>query len=161
MNIKQQTTGDGVSGQETDEESDTTESRDDQEQEQGEEQQDVETPSAGKEGGEETSETQRAFDENMEKQADVNNRDRTCYIETPSGELDVYPLEFVRVEFREAIANATSGLERVRIEYSQFLSSIKRDVTFMVQQFEMRKSDAYARTQTHKTGVDTQRIVQL
>jgi hypothetical protein len=151
----------GVIGDKTDNESDTTESRQsDDEQQEGEETQDVETPSAGKDGGEETSETQRAFDENMEKQTDVNNRDRTCYIETPSGELDVYPLEFVRDEFREAIANATSGLERVRNEYSQFLASIKRDVTFMVQQFEMRKSaDAYARTQTHKTGVlDTQAL---
>ena len=39
-------------------------------------------------------------------------------------------------------------------EFKKFLTSIKRDVNFMVQQFEMKKSaDAYARQQTHKTGV--------
>ena len=37
---------------------------------------------------------------------------------------------------------------------NKFLASIKRDVNFMVQQFEMKKSaDAYARQQIHKTGV--------
>ena len=38
--------------------------------------------------------------------------------------------------------------------------SIKSDVNHMVQQFEMKKSaDAYARQQTHKTGVlDTNRL---
>ena len=38
--------------------------------------------------------------------------------------------------------------------YDQYIQNSKRDVNFMVQQFEMKKSaDAYARRQVHKTGV--------
>ena len=42
----------------------------------------------------------------------------------------------------------------IEMKFKKFMASIKRDVNYMVQQFEMKKSaDAYARQQIHKTGV--------
>ena len=119
------------------------------------------TPACGPQGGEE-SETQKALDKNLQKSMEMGVNEVT-YLETPSEELSIYPLEFLRDEFRTAIAEYNGDLTSIRLQFSQFLSSIKKDVSFMVQQFEMRKSaDAYARTQTYKTGVlDTERLHQF
>ena len=88
--------------------------------------------------------TYDAFDEKLKKSMEMGDSDVT-YITTPSEELSIYPLEFLREEFRDAIASSNSDLSRIREEYDSFISSIKKDVGFMVQQFEMRKSaDAYA-----------------
>ena len=121
----------------------------------------IESPSLGSEGGDESSETQRAFDKNLERQMDKSGSAVT-YIETPDEELKIYPLEFLRESFKEAILECNFDLSRITEEYKQFISSIKKDVNFMVQQFEMKKSaNAYARTRVNKTGVlDTELLHQ-
>ena len=96
------------------------------------------------------SETQRAMDEAMKNMAG-EPQDKVCYLTTPTEPLSPVPLEFLREDFE---SQDRSRYEVVRYQYQQFTNSIKRDVSFMVQQFEMKKSaDAYARQQIHKTGV--------
>ena len=96
------------------------------------------------------SETQRAMDEAMKNMAG-EPQDKVCYLTTPTEPLSPFPLEFLREDFE---SQDRSRYEVVRYQYQQFTNSIKRDVNFMVQQFEMKKSaDAYARQQIHKTGV--------
>lgn len=105
----------------------------------------------GKQGGDDKSQTQRAFDENMERNTDDSKR--VVYLKTPSSPIDIFPLEFIRQDFAESRAKIIDP-SKLDNEYAEFMASIKRDVTFMVQQFEMKKSaDAYARQSIHKTGV--------
>ena len=101
---------------------------------------------------EEVSETQRAMDENMSQLAETGTE--IVYLNSPKTELSPYPLEFLREDFKTSIAARQGTHYAAQEMYTKFLASIKRDVNFMVQQFEMRKSaDAYARQQIHKTGV--------
>ena len=112
------------------------------------EQQEQSNPEAGDDM---QSETQRAMDQNMEDMIDTN-QPRVTYIHAPSTELKPYPIEFLREEFESM--RLVGDDSHVREQYNAFTNSIKRDVSFMVQQFEMKKSaDAYARQQIHKTGV--------
>ena len=101
-----------------------------------------------------TSETQNQFDDNMEDMARPNYAtSELVYVSTPEINLDdvIIPVSTLRESFMPGME---FHMDRCRDNYNTFLTSIKRDVNFMVQQFEMKKSaDAYARQQTHKTGV--------
>lgn len=98
------------------------------------------------------SQTQRAMDEAMSDLAETGTE--VVYLTTPKTELSAYPLDFLREDFKSSIAQRADAAGPSKLLYSKFLASIKRDVNFMVQQFEMKKSaDAYARQQIHKTGV--------
>ena len=103
---------------------------------------------------EEVSRTQEQFDKNAEQLSD--NRDyhnQVVYAipsELPLDEI-IIPLKTLRstTSFHPSVYS-----EHIVEDFNSFMTGIKRDVNFMVQQFEMRKSaNAYARTQEHKTGV--------
>ncbi len=118
-----------------------------------------------------TSQTQRKLDENLAKLAEEgkDNTSGVTYLETPDVGIDdvLIPIEIIRQQFiesRQAIladaisrgieSSARYNIKHVEDEFTNYLLSIKPDVSFMVQQFEMKKSaDAYARQQVHKTGV--------
>ena len=112
--------------------------------------------SPNKEGADDfTSETQKAMDEALQNLA-TDACDKVNYIKAPKHDLTIYPLEFLREDFCSQYDDPTklSGIYFVKDKFNKFMSAIKRDVNFMVQQFEMKKSaDAYARQQIHKTGV--------
>ena len=102
-----------------------------------------------------TSETQKAMDEALQNLAS-DACEKVCYIKAPKHELSIYPLEFLREDFTSQYDDPTkyAGSYFCKQKFERFISAIKRDVNFMVQQFEMKKSaDAYARQQIHKTGV--------
>ena len=122
------------------EESDTTESK----------------QADSKEGGDENiSQTQRAMDEALSQMAEHDNHKSPSYINAPTEPLRPYPIEFLREDFTTmAEALNQNSVAMTRDLFDTFMRGIKRDVNFMVQQFEMKKSaDAYARQQIHKTGV--------
>ena len=101
-----------------------------------------------------TSETQNQFDDNMEDMSRPNYAtSEVVYVTRPQLNLDdvIIPVKQLRESFQPGLPYHD---ETCKETYHTFITSIKRDVNFMVQQFEMRKSaDAYARQQTHKTGV--------
>ena len=117
-----------------------------------------EVPPTGKQGGETTSQTQSAFDDNLKQEVDHR---RVNYIETPTQELKVVSIDDLRSDFIRNSDNYKDPIVKER--FAKFMSSIKKDVNFMVQQFEMKKSaDAYSRTQINKTGVlDTEKLAQF
>ena len=102
------------------------------------------------------SQTQESFDENMKGLAQEINHHRVQYLTAPDkDELSALPIEFLREDF-ESMRNEYIHANQCIIDdrCREYLRSIKRDVSFMAQQFEMRKSaDAYARQRVHKTGV--------
>ena len=109
-----------------------------------------------------TSQTQRAFDENLSDMAQkgFGYRDKYVYVKTPSS-VKYITVDSVRQSFVGTGINESLFAKEDRIiGFNDFMSSIKSDVNFMVQQFEMKKSaDAYARASVHKTGVlDTSRL---
>ena len=97
------------------------------------------------------SETQRNADESVKNLSNKYGPKYT-YVNVPTEGLDF----IVGVDELRSSYPTGNNDAYVNFEYSQFseyLTSIKRDVNFMVQQFEMKKSAyAYSRTQTHKTG---------
>ena len=107
-----------------------------------------------KEAGDDlVSETQRAMDEALKNLADVDEK-HPQYLTAPKEALSPFPIEFLREDFVTMFDSCGHGSIIVKDHFKKFMSSIKRDVNFMVQQFEMKKSaDAYARQQIHKTGV--------
>ena len=106
------------------------------------------------------SETQQEFDEQLRQMSkDHTSNSPVVYINLPNVKLEDVMIDVKTL--RESFQVRHNGfLDNTREEYNKFMSSIKRDVNFMVQQFEMRKSaDAYARQQTNKTGVlDTHQL---
>ena len=107
------------------------------------------------------SETQQAMDKAMESLVN-NNLEKICYLQTPKTELNPFPIEFLRQDFQSQYSEVDFILARTRIaeNFKKFTASIKRDVNFMVQQFEMKKSaDLYRRSRIAKTGVlDTNKL---
>ena len=110
------------------------------------------TTAGGGRVSEMTAETQHQFDSQMEDLAKPTGYGaEVVYIQNTKPDLDdlIIPVDVLRKSFSD---DRDDGY--VRDEFKKFLTSIKRDVNFMVQQFEMKKSaDAYARQQVHKTGV--------
>ena len=111
--------------------------------------------------------TQESMDKNLEKLSESDDtRNRVTYLRAPEM-IDIAsvitPVEFLREDYNSQLDVIQSYRRDAMIErFNDFMSSIKRDVNFMVQQFEMRKSaDAYARQQVNKTGVlDTEKLHQ-
>ena len=109
----------------------------------------------------EVSETQQAFDEALSRMTkDTSFGDKYVYVNVGDIKLDdiVTSIDQVRDTIIPCDRPEYAAIERDNL--NNFLKSIKADVNHMVQQFEMKKSaDAYARQQTHKTGVlDTNRL---
>jgi hypothetical protein len=110
-----------------------------------------------KELDETTSETQKSFDDKLQNNTNqYGPKIRYIKYESFDHKNRVIPIQCIREDFeafreqRDALTNAIPLIDA----YNQFIRDIKRDVNFMVQQFEMRKSaDTHARTQVHKTGV--------
>ena len=96
------------------------------------------------------SETQQNFDSKLQSITDTFGRDFNS-VKTPTEGLDfIISANELRDSFGPGMSSSTIEGEEA---FHDFLDSVKRDVNFMVQQFEMRKSaDAYARTTVHKTG---------
>ena len=116
------------------------------------EQEDDEDNSPGTEGGsqadERISNTQQHFDNELKKM--TNTRSDIMYARTSTVDLDELITDVDDVRSTSAIP----GDFYAKAMLDEFLKEIKRDVNFMVNQFEARKSaDAYARQQIHKTGV--------
>lgn len=122
----------------------------------GEEQQDNETGDGYESSESEAStnefesETQQSMDDNMKKMSPFSSIHYN-YVYTPTEGLDfIIDVNELRSSFRHVREEYT---HIAKGEFDKFLNSIKRDVNFLVQQFEMKKSaDAYARTTINKTG---------
>ncbi len=97
------------------------------------------------------SQTQRNADESLKNLTNKYGPKYT-YVNVPTEGLDfIVDVDELRSSYPEPKYCEYAAFERV--QFNEYLTSIKRDVNFMVQQFEMKKSaDAYSRTQTHKTG---------
>ncbi len=100
-----------------------------------------------------SSATQKQFNSQMRDMSkNTGYGSDVVYIHSVKPDLDelITPVHVLR----ESFTTGVGGDVYIREEFDKYISSIKRDVNFMVQQFEMKKSaDAYARQQTHKTGV--------
>ncbi len=97
------------------------------------------------------SQTQRNADESLKNLTNKYGPKYT-YVNVPTEGLDfIVDVDELRSSYPEPKYCEYAAFERV--QFNEYLTSIKRDVNFMVQQFEMKKSaDAYSRTQTHRTG---------
>ena len=110
------------------------------------------------------SQTQRALDESLKSMVNSNSyHDHYIYTKLGDVNLDdvIISIDTIRETIVKPSVSCADGIaEQEHNELNTFLKSIKADVNHMVQQFEMKKSaDAYARQQTHKTGVlDTNRL---
>ena len=117
----------------------------------------VSQTSSGSQSNELTSETQNEFDKKMSEMAKNGQYESDLvYVSTPKVNLndDIIDVKTLRESFSGDDNCWPYHVSKCRSDYAKFITSIKRDVNFMVQQFEMKKSaDAYARQQTHKTGV--------
>ena len=71
----------------------------------------------------------------------------------------IVPVDEIREHF-DAYIDETPTYQLYVDDYKEYISSCKRDINYMVTQFEMKKSaDAYSRQQVHKTGVlNTERL---
>ena len=109
-------------------------------------------------GGEFESETQREFDKQLRDISKDRFGTPFAYITPPKAKLSDVVIGVD--DLRQSFDIRPNFIHQHRSDFDKFLASIKRDVTFMVQQFEMRKSaDAYSRQQTNRTGVlDTQQL---
>ncbi len=101
---------------------------------------------------ENVSETQRNADESL-KNLKSKYPNHFTYVQVPTEGLDfIVSVDELRSSYYLPL-DYERYVEYERVQFNEYLTSIKRDVNFMVQQFEMKKSaDAYSRTQTHKTG---------
>ena len=126
----------------------------------GEQEQD--TTSAGTQSPDESvSQTQRSFDQSLSNISGDTFGDHNKYIYTNLGDINLKELVVSIDSLRDTILHREGDFQHEEHErFNDFLRGIKGDVNHMVQQFEMKKSaDAYARQQTHKTGVlDTNRL---
>ncbi len=137
--------------------------------------------SAGNRGGDwdniQESDTQKAFDSNMEGLNDDNALEKV-YVTLPKPNLDniVIPFDVVHKELtthfnaerqtddretRQYSSSITySSLKDVEKEFFAFKKSASKDVNHLVKEFEMKKSaDSYARQAISKTGIlDTSKL---
>ena len=133
----------------SDEFSDTSETSETSESSDGVDEESDQTPDQTPD--ETVSETQRNADESL-KNLSTNYGPKYTYVNVPTEDLDfIVGIDELRSSYPEIEYPEFASFEKNR--FNEYLTSIKRDVNFMVQQFEMKKSaDAYSRTQTHKTG---------
>ncbi len=98
-----------------------------------------------------TSVTQQSLNEKMEDMSRNDVENRYDYVNVTDVNLNdvVWNISHIREDIESQYIWA-HGME----QFEEYLHNSKRDVNYMVQQFEMKKSaDAYARQQIHKTGV--------
>ena len=127
----------------------------------GQEQQDDVTSAGTQQPNESVSQTQRSFDQSLSDISGDTFSDLNKYIYTTLGDIDLKELVVPINDVRQTIQQPEGHFQHEERErFNDFLRGIRGDVNHMVQQFEMKKSaDAYARQQTHKTGVlDTNRL---
>ena len=118
---------------------------------------------SGSEGGD-TSETQRAFNEKAENLSSRNYGGRdTRYIEiTKSVDLDNHLVDWKVLHdwIDSQVSDVEGAYDTVDSEYQEFRKQSQKEVSYLVKEFECRKSaDAYARSGQSKTGVlDTSKL---
>ena len=110
------------------------------------------------------SKTQRAFDENSETLSNKHARE-THYVELPTWKLEnvIIPNEWIHEKANEFYATdgyVKESFADVTKEYLKYKNSAAKEVSYLVKEFECKKSaDAYARSNTSRTGVlDTQKL---
>ena len=128
---------------------------------------DLDTPSygGGADNAETESKTQRSFDENSEKLSNNHSwQNDTVYVEIPKVDLnnvivDCQDLhDHIDKSFTEIAAERLKHwgniFDEVDTAFSQFKKQIQKEVSYLVKEFECKKSaDAYARQATSRTGV--------
>ena len=105
------------------------------------------------------SKTSRSFDEKSKQlNENKNTDDYTAYVELPEFDLSklILPNEYVhrlaRRYYEQSVHN--TYYERQLIFYDEFKKSAEREVSYLVKEFECKKSaDAYARSTTARTGI--------
>ena len=135
---------------------------------------DLDTPSYSEEGGgdhHEEGETQEKFDRKTQNLSSRNYGRDITYVEIPDKvNLDKHIVDWKIVndwieehtEETESFGeyDVRESVAEVNNLYQEFRNENKKEVNYLVKEFEMRKSaDAYARTSTARTGVlDTTRL---
>ena len=107
------------------------------------------------------SHTQNAFDGNMSQMKDKGFKNDILYLTNPPVNFDnIVSVDELREDFKKTTEQGGATYFFVKQEYNKFVSSIKRDVAYMAQQFEMRKAaDLHRRARISRTGVlDTNRL---
>ena len=105
------------------------------------------------------SKTSRSFDEKSKQLNENKHADNyTAYVELPEFDLSklVLPNEYIhrlaRQYYKQSIHN--SYYESQVTFYNEFKKSAEREVSYLVKEFECKKSaDAYARSTTARTGI--------
>ena len=150
-----------ASGDSETEDQDTEPTRESRDEPEAEQQQENTEANTEKQDDEELkSQTQEAFDKALGKMTKYRSDAYTIYTEVPD---DKY-LDIIRPADSVCLAEIceiySEDFPIAYAEYKEFLKSIKAEVNFMVQRFEMKKSaQAHARAQSHKTGVlDMERL---
>ena len=132
---------------------------------------DQETPSGGgrepseKHGDEFESKTSQSFDE---KAQDLTNKygQETNYVELPEIILEnvVIPNDYIHAKAKEHYQNGSTWVQEwykeVVSEYTKYKKSAEKEVSYLVKEFECKKSaDQYARATTARTGIlDTSKL---
>jgi hypothetical protein len=107
--------------------------------------------------------TSRSFDEKAQELVDKYASD-THYVELPKWNLDnlIIPNSFIHEQSKNFYANSywTEEYKNVCDEYSKYKKSAEKEVSYLVKEFECKKSaDQYARASTARTGIlDTQKL---
>ena len=115
--------------------------------------------------GEFESKTAQSFDEKAEE---LTNKfgEETTYVELPQIILDnvIIPNEYIHNKTQEYYSNNNSWIgnwyKEVVSEYVQYKKSSEKEVSYLVKEFECKKSaDQYARSSTARTGIlDTSKL---
>lgn len=137
----------------------------------GNTQQDFDLPTMGKEGGDYSSQTQKAFNQAAEE---LNNQSSyspdPVYVEVPEVHLDKVIVKhddlqkYINENFNnlQEVRRETFGniFESVDSDFNTFKKSSQKEVNYLVKEFECKKSaDSYARSGQSKTGVlDTSKL---
>lgn len=111
--------------------------------------------------GDKKSKTQKAFDDKMQKLQDGRKENDIVYLTNPAVDFNyIISVDELREDFAENAKVHNFNSTHINESFAEFVRSIKRDVTFMAQQFEMRKSaDLYRRSRIARTGVlDTNKL---
>ena len=128
----------------------------------------------GKKGNFDVSDTQRAFDRNVEQEVNNKQSTPTTVINMPEVKLDKIIIPFKNIHeylnnfYNLSASNLASVLDdndrkvysKIKMDYIKFKKSSNKQVNYMVKEFEMKKSaDAYSRATVSKTGVlDTSKL---
>ena len=152
---------DGGGEQIENKESVSNESQDDGDDDSDTEESDIETTSSQEESSQSEPEvtTDDIFNENV---SEFNGRllighGDSEYYEVPKVDYEkvVNPNKEIHDSLQEYFSSySLSAFEYVDLEYSKFKKTAQREVTYLVKEFECKKSaNAYARTSTSRTGV--------